>query len=393
MGYQTGSPDDADAAERPAGTAVGARDRAALTDFGRPLTSRAWRCATSSILPDKRLRLVSEPVKKIDAEVKKLVADMFETMYDAPGIGLAAIQVGVPKRIVTMDLSKKDERQGAARLHQSGNRVVVGREERARGGLPLDPGILRGRRAAGAGAGEVSRPRRQAAGARGERAARHLPAARDRPHSTACCSSTTSPSSSATASPRNSPRRRSARRRVECPSVSSSWARPTSRCRRWRRSSGAATTSPRSIPARRSRPAAAAWSCSRRRSSARRGASGLPVLTPATLRTAEAQEAFRAHKRRRRGGGRLRADPAEAGARCGAARLLQPARLAAAALARRRADPSRDHGGRRRDRRHGDEDGGGARHRPDRHGRARSRSRPTRPPATCTTSWRAAAPT
>ena len=61
------------------------------------------------ILPDKRLRLVSEPVKKIDAEVRKLVEDMFETMYDAPGIGLAAIQVGVPKRIVTMDLSKKDE--------------------------------------------------------------------------------------------------------------------------------------------------------------------------------------------------------------------------------------------------------------------------------------------
>jgi peptide deformylase len=61
------------------------------------------------ILPDKRLRLVSEPVKKIDAEFRKLVADMFETMYDAPGIGLAAIQVGVPKRVVTMDLSKKEE--------------------------------------------------------------------------------------------------------------------------------------------------------------------------------------------------------------------------------------------------------------------------------------------
>ena len=61
------------------------------------------------ILPDKRLRLVSEPVKKIDAEVKKLVEDMFETMYDAPGIGLAAIQVGVPRRVITMDLSKKDE--------------------------------------------------------------------------------------------------------------------------------------------------------------------------------------------------------------------------------------------------------------------------------------------
>jgi peptide deformylase len=61
------------------------------------------------ILPDKRLRLVSEPVKTIDKEVRALIEDMFETMYDAPGIGLAAIQVGVPRRIVTMDLSKKDE--------------------------------------------------------------------------------------------------------------------------------------------------------------------------------------------------------------------------------------------------------------------------------------------
>jgi peptide deformylase len=63
------------------------------------------------ILPDKRLRLVSEPVKAIDREIKTLVADMFETMYDAPGIGLAAIQVGVPRRVVTMDLSKKEEAQ------------------------------------------------------------------------------------------------------------------------------------------------------------------------------------------------------------------------------------------------------------------------------------------
>jgi peptide deformylase len=61
------------------------------------------------ILPDKRLRLVSEPVKTIGAETRKLIADMFETMYEAPGIGLAAIQVGVPQRVVTMDLSKKDE--------------------------------------------------------------------------------------------------------------------------------------------------------------------------------------------------------------------------------------------------------------------------------------------
>jgi peptide deformylase len=61
------------------------------------------------ILPDKRLRQVSEPVKKIDAGIRKLVEDMFESMYDAPGIGLAAIQVGTPKRVVTMDLSKKED--------------------------------------------------------------------------------------------------------------------------------------------------------------------------------------------------------------------------------------------------------------------------------------------
>jgi peptide deformylase len=61
------------------------------------------------ILPDKRLRLVSEPVKAIDAELKKLVEDMFETMYEAPGIGLAAIQIGEPQRVITLDIAKKDD--------------------------------------------------------------------------------------------------------------------------------------------------------------------------------------------------------------------------------------------------------------------------------------------
>jgi peptide deformylase len=60
-------------------------------------------------LPDKRLRQVSEPVKNIDAGVRKLVDDMLATMYDAPGIGLAAIQIGIAKRVVTMDLSKKTD--------------------------------------------------------------------------------------------------------------------------------------------------------------------------------------------------------------------------------------------------------------------------------------------
>src|SRR5687767_8146767 len=61
------------------------------------------------ILPDKRLRQVSKPVAAIDKSIKTLVEDMFETMYDAPGIGLAAIQIGEPRRVVTMDLAKKDE--------------------------------------------------------------------------------------------------------------------------------------------------------------------------------------------------------------------------------------------------------------------------------------------
>ena len=61
------------------------------------------------ILPDKRLRLLSKPVAKIDGATKQLVEDMFDTMYEAPGIGLASIQIGEPKRIVTMDLAKKDE--------------------------------------------------------------------------------------------------------------------------------------------------------------------------------------------------------------------------------------------------------------------------------------------
>jgi peptide deformylase len=51
---------------------------------------------------------VSKPIAKIGDDIRQLVADMFETMYEAPGIGLAAIQVGVPSRVVVMDLSKRE---------------------------------------------------------------------------------------------------------------------------------------------------------------------------------------------------------------------------------------------------------------------------------------------
>lgn len=63
-------------------------------------------------VPDPRLRLVSEPVAAVDEDVRRLVADMFETMYDAPGIGLAAIQVAVPSRILVIDLQAEEDEDG-----------------------------------------------------------------------------------------------------------------------------------------------------------------------------------------------------------------------------------------------------------------------------------------
>ncbi len=61
------------------------------------------------VIPDPRLKLVSEPVATVDSRVRKLADDMLETMYDAPGIGLAAIQIAEPQRIVTIDLARKEE--------------------------------------------------------------------------------------------------------------------------------------------------------------------------------------------------------------------------------------------------------------------------------------------
>jgi peptide deformylase len=63
------------------------------------------------ILPDKRLRTVSKSVEEMGDELLALLVDMFQTMYDAPGIGLAAVQIGVPLRVVTMDLSRDEERR------------------------------------------------------------------------------------------------------------------------------------------------------------------------------------------------------------------------------------------------------------------------------------------
>ena len=58
--------------------------------------------------PNRALREKSHPVEKVDDDLQKLMDDMLETMYAAPGIGLAAIQVGVPKRIIVIDIAQKD---------------------------------------------------------------------------------------------------------------------------------------------------------------------------------------------------------------------------------------------------------------------------------------------
>ena len=61
------------------------------------------------ILPDERLRAIAEPIATVDDEVKQLAKDMLDTMYEAPGIGLAAPQVGELRRMVVMDLAKEGE--------------------------------------------------------------------------------------------------------------------------------------------------------------------------------------------------------------------------------------------------------------------------------------------
>jgi peptide deformylase len=75
------------------------------------------------ILPDPVLRQVSKPVERVDGALGKLADDMLETMYDAPGIGLAAIQVGEPLRMLVIDLSREDEpveKGAAASVYEEG---------------------------------------------------------------------------------------------------------------------------------------------------------------------------------------------------------------------------------------------------------------------------------
>jgi peptide deformylase len=106
-----------------------------LTGFRRNLIS-ALQMAIRPILtlPDRLLRKQAKPVERVDAELKRLIDDMFATMYDAPGIGLAAPQIGVSRRLIIMDPAKDDrpktplvmvnpeilDRSEELRLHEEG---------------------------------------------------------------------------------------------------------------------------------------------------------------------------------------------------------------------------------------------------------------------------------
>jgi peptide deformylase len=82
-------------------------------------------------IPDPILRAQSAPVERVDGELKRLVSDMFETMYAAPGIGLAAVQVAVPRRVMVIDLQEPEEEGGEAvkRPHVFINPEILSRSD------------------------------------------------------------------------------------------------------------------------------------------------------------------------------------------------------------------------------------------------------------------------
>src|SRR5262245_37084927 len=75
-------------------------------------------------LPDPLLRAKSAPVERVDDDLRKLIDDMLETMYAAPGVGLAAVQVGVPRRLIVLDVTDKEEKETKQPLALINPRIV-----------------------------------------------------------------------------------------------------------------------------------------------------------------------------------------------------------------------------------------------------------------------------
>ena len=284
------------------------------------------------ILPDKRLRLVSKPVAKIDAATRKLVEDMFETMYDAPGIGLAAIQVGEPRRVVTMDLAKKDEpKEPQVFINPE---IVWTSDEKTtheEGCLSI-PEYYE----------EVERPAQvkvryldldgkpQEVEADGllatciQHEIDHLDGVLFIDHISKLKRDRVI--KKFTKAAKLGSARRSKRGEVIDAASPDLHGHAGVRGADAARARGAGPRHRRGLYARaEARRPARAWSSRRRRSSARRGTWACRCSRPRSLKSADAQAAFARARRRRRGGGRLWPDPAEADPRCAAARLLQSA--------------------------------------------------------------------
>ena len=93
-------------------------------------------------VPDPQLRQISKPVEEFDAGLRTLVSDMFETMYDAPGIGLAAIQVGVPLRVLVIDLQPEDPDAEPEECHAHGDESHTHRPVKREPQVFINPEIL-----------------------------------------------------------------------------------------------------------------------------------------------------------------------------------------------------------------------------------------------------------
>jgi len=81
------------------------------------------------VAPDPRLKIVSKPVEKVGADVARLMDDMLETMYEAPGIGLAAPQLGIHKRVIVVDIARKDKGEAPSPLKMANPELVATSEE------------------------------------------------------------------------------------------------------------------------------------------------------------------------------------------------------------------------------------------------------------------------
>ena len=133
------------------------------------------------IHPDPRLRKAAAPVDGVDDGLRALAEDMLATMYEAPGIGLAATQLGVMKRVFVMDCAGKDEPPQPMVLLNPEIALALRGDGDQRGGLPVGPRRLRERDPGGTGAGALARARRRDPRGGVRRALGDLRPARDRP--------------------------------------------------------------------------------------------------------------------------------------------------------------------------------------------------------------------